>query len=173
MAKRKSQTPQDAAGGQPRLFELRVYLMTSRSIRRYPKGNRAVSRTILIRGDQTLEDLHEAIFTAFDRYDEHMYEFQIGGTKAHDPKARRYAMGMAIADDFGGSSPVASVEETRIGALGMRKDRSFLYWFDFGDDWWHQIDVAAIHDEIPAGEYPKITDRRGASPPQYPDAEEE
>ena len=32
-------------------------------------------RRIAIRGDQTLEKLHETIFEAFDRYDPHLYSF--------------------------------------------------------------------------------------------------
>ena len=40
-------------------------------------------------------------------------------------------------------------------------DDAFFYWFDFGDDWWHQIDVRAIRDEVPPGKYPKITARTG------------
>jgi Plasmid pRiA4b ORF-3-like protein len=46
------------------------------------------------------------------------------------------------------------------------------YWFDFGDDWWHQINVAAIDDKVPRGKYPKVVKRVGKSPPQYLDEEE-
>jgi hypothetical protein len=34
-------------------------------------------RKIAVKGNQTLDDLHEAIFDAFDRYDEHMYSFYL------------------------------------------------------------------------------------------------
>ena len=34
-------------------------------------------RRIGIRSDQTLDDLHAAIFDAFDRFDEHLYSFYI------------------------------------------------------------------------------------------------
>ena len=50
--------------------------------------------------------------------------------------------------------------------------QSFGYWFDFGDDWWHQINVEAIEDKVPRGKFPKVTKREGKSPPQYP-AEDE
>jgi len=50
---------------------------------------------------------------------------------------------------------------------------AFGYWFDFGDDWWHQINVVAIADEAPRGKYPKVTKRVGASPPQYVDWDRE
>jgi hypothetical protein len=49
----------------------------------------------------------------------------------------------------------------------------FAYWFDYGDDWWHRIDVVRIADEAPKGKYPRVTERVGESPPQYPDWEEE
>ncbi|MCX5677188.1 MAG: hypothetical protein NTX87_19550 [Planctomycetota bacterium] len=50
---------------------------------------------------------------------------------------------------------------------------AFGYWFDFGDDWWHQINVVAIADEALRGKYPKVTKRVGASPPQYVDLDRE
>jgi hypothetical protein len=37
-----------------------------------------INRVIEIRGDQTLEDLHHAIFKAYDRFEEHKYQFQLG-----------------------------------------------------------------------------------------------
>ena len=37
-----------------------------------------ISREIEIRGDQTLEQLHEVIFKAYDRWEEHLYEFHLG-----------------------------------------------------------------------------------------------
>jgi hypothetical protein len=55
----------------------------------------------------------------------------------------------------------------------LQVDEAFGYWFDFGDDWWHQINVVAIDEEVAGGPYPRITKRTGASPPQYPDFDEE
>ena len=46
---------------------------------KFIKQNSVASRTVEVRGDQTLEDLPQAIFNAFAREDEHMYEFQICG----------------------------------------------------------------------------------------------
>ena len=54
----------------------------------------------------------------------------------------------------------------------MKVGQSFGYWFDFGDDWWHQINVLEIDDTVPEGKYPKVTKRVGKSPPQYMDEEE-
>lgn len=49
--------------------------------------------------------------------------------------------------------------------------RAFGYWFDFGDDWRHEIRVEVIDGAPPTGRFPKATARVGASPPQYADPE--
>jgi hypothetical protein len=59
--------------------------------------------------------------------------------------------------------------KTTIDSLGLKVDQAFGYWFDFGDDWWHQINVVAVDETIPKGKYPKVTKRVGKSPPQYMD----
>jgi hypothetical protein len=71
-------------------------------------------------------------------------------------------------DDFGGA-PAGDVTKTLIGSLDLAVEEPFGYWFDFGDDWWHQIDVQAITEPQPQVKYPRITNRIGASPPQYAD----
>lgn len=64
---------------------------------------------------------------------------------------------------------LAETSNTPIADVGLSIDDAFGYWFDFGDDWWHQINVVEIIDKIPSGNYPKITKRVGTSPPQYAD----
>ena len=39
--------------------------------------------------------------------------------------------------------------------------------------WWHEVRVTAVQEAVPPGHYPKVTDWVGASPPQYPDFDEE
>jgi hypothetical protein len=171
MAKRKPK-PSPTPAPHTRLFEFRISVLGGPMLLSFIKANRKLYRTILIRGDQTLEDLHDAIFEAFDRFDGHMYQFEIGGKRLHDPKARRYVMQFAMEDHFGDTPVAGSVEATTIASLGLKEKQAFLYWFDFGDDWVHQVDVKSISNEIPKGRYPQITERIGASPPQYPDLDE-
>jgi hypothetical protein len=154
-------------GQEKGLYTLEVFLISGPMTRKFLKKKPIISRTIQIRGDQRLSEFHEAIFDAFDREDEHMYEFQIGGSGPQDPKAKRYVLPMDMEDDFDGPKPAGDVEKTTIGSLGLKVDEAFGYWFDFGDDWWHQINVISIEVEIPKGEYPRVTKRVGASPPQY------
>ena len=82
---------QPADQGQVRLYTLEVFLISGPITEKFAKKNPVVSRTIQIRGDQTLEDLHHAIFDAFGRWEEHMYEFQFGKGPM-DPKAPRYVL---------------------------------------------------------------------------------
>src|SRR5215212_11592707 len=111
---------------------------------------RVISRTIQIRGDQTLAELHRAIFDAFNREQEHMYEFQVGGEGPMDPKARRYVLHAAI-NDPSGDKPAGDVKQTTVGSLDLQVNDLFGYWFDFGDDWWHQVDVVVVEEKAARG----------------------
>ncbi len=156
-----------------RLYALEVFIVSGPSTEKFIEQNPVISRTIEIRGDQTLQDLHEAIFTAFDRYDEHLYEFQFG-EGPHDPNGKRYVLALPMDFPFAEQDePAGYVADTTIGSLGLKVDQAFGYWFDFGDDWWHQINVVAIQDEAARGKYPRVTKRIGEGPPQYVDWDEE
>jgi len=164
-ATRKRQPARGPARADVRLYTLDVFLPGRPVGRSFFKKKSGVSRVIQIRGDQTLEDLHDAIFDAFDRDDEHLYEFQLGrGPKDHDGPT----YGSPELED----RQVGVAGETTIESLGLRKGRSFGYLFDFGDNWWHQINVDAVEDAVPDGQFPRVTKRVGKSPPQYPDDEE-
>jgi len=154
------------ATGSARLYTLRVFLIGGPLSEKYE--GKEISRTIQIRGDQTLAHLHGAIFDAYDRFDEHFYEFQFG-KGPHDPKGKRYVLPEMFAEERGEPTIAGDVTQTTIDSLGLAVDQPFGYWFDYGDDWWHQINVVAIVEKVPKGKYPKVTKRVGKSPPQYMD----
>ena len=52
-----------------RLFELEVMIIGGLMTKSFMKTNPRPTRTIELRGDQTLEKLHDTIFKAFDRFD--------------------------------------------------------------------------------------------------------
>lgn len=154
------------------LYTFEVFIIDGPITEKFAKQNPVLSRTIEIRGDQTLEDLHEAIFDAFDREDEHLYEFQIGGKGPNDPNAKHYGVPTTFDEAMGQSESEGDVAQTALDALNLKVGEMFGYWFDFGDDWWHQINVVSIEENIPTGDYPKVTKRIGKSPPQYMDMDE-
>lgn len=170
--KRKSPQKPRSAQNRPsrddRLFTLEVQLISGPVSDEFVDRNEIVSRTILMRGDQTLDQLHSAIFDAFGRDEEHMYEFQFGGTEPFDPAAKTYVLPLALESPFGDDIHAGTVDEP-LGAVGLSKGDVFFYWFDFGDDWWHRIELIDIEEQAPPGRYPRITKRVGENPPQYMD----
>lgn len=133
-----------------------------------------------MRGSQTLDDLHEAIYDAFDRYDEHLYSFyfppfnvkKIAKTKLHDCVEYGCPTLCDCDDPFSEPDLPNAVEATLI-SLKLKPKQIFFYLFDFGDEWWHEITVEAVDAPVEKGKYPRVVDTRGESPPQYPDEEEE
>lgn len=120
----------------------------------------------------TLQDLHQAIFDAFGRWEQHCYEFQFGRGPM-DPRGNRYVLPVASKVSRQEGKPASGrVDQTTIDSLRLKVGRCFGYWFDFGDDWWHQINVEAIEDKVPRSKFPKVTKKVGKSPPQYADEDE-
>jgi hypothetical protein len=161
-------TPSDASPKDPKVYTIDVTFAAFANTQTFKRRNKKVLRTIEIRGDQTLADLHEAIFIAFDRYDEHLYEFQFG-------KGPRDRDGPLFRAPFpGGGDPMfGNAEEKTIESLKLRVKRVFGYLFDFGDEWKHHLEVVAIGEPVAGEKYPRLAKKIGDSPPQYPDMDEE
>lgn len=137
-------------------------------------------RRIAIRGDQTLDDLHQAIFNAFDRDDEHLYSFYLPppGSRGHNRlrKAPEYTHPSAAEEEgglFGDEPAVYNAAETTVDSLQLRAHRRLEYLFDFGDEWWHELEVETVAGEADKKRYPRIIEKHGESPPQYPDLDDE
>ena len=143
-----------------KLYVLMVFLMNGPVGEKF--ANKVMSRTIEIRGDQTLEQLHRAIFDAFDRFDEHLYEFQFG-KRPFDPKGPNYGIPASDHHEMG----YGDARTTTLDALDLKPERVFGYLFDFGDEWFHQVQVERIEQAIPTVTYPRVIKRMGKSPPQY------
>lgn len=151
--------------GSDEIYTLAVYIIGGPVMKEF--DGKEISRTIQIKGNQTLETLHCAIFNAFGRWEEHLYEFILG--KGPDDRSAIYSSHTDIVDWEEGDENMSDVAETTIDSLGLKVDHAFGYRFDFGDEWLHQINVVAIDDSSGKGKYPKIIKRVGKSPPQYPD----
>ena len=157
--------PATSAAPAATLYELQVFLVGGPTGPKF--AGKEISRAIEIRGDQTLEQLHRAIFDAYDRWDQHCYEFQFG-RRPFDPAGPNYSE----RDPSEGRSECGDARTTTLDQLELKKDRVFGYWFDFGDDWYHQIQVNKIDTAIPTVRYPRVTRRVGKSPPQYDESED-
>jgi len=159
-----------ASGGS--VYVLEVSLESGPMTERFIQENEAVSRTIEIRGDQTLGDLHRAIFAAFDREEEHLYLYEVG-EGPEDPDLRTYVHPVLLEEDDYASDPnCGDATKTTVASLGLVIGQGSGYLFDPGDEWWHQVDLLRIEAPQPGVTYPRITERVGPSPPQYADIDE-
>jgi hypothetical protein len=123
------------------------------------RGQETIWRRIEMRGDQTLEDLHEAIQEAFGWDDDHLYAFFLSGRAWDD--ASEYS------SPYGESE--RPTDQYRLAMLPLKPRQQFLYIFDFGDELRHLIKLEAITPggvQV-GGSYPRNTERFGETEPQY------
>ena len=157
------------------LYTLEVTITEGSMTDEFVRGNPVVSRTIEIRADQTLNQLHRIIFEAFGRWDDcHLSQFNLGAG-IMDRSGDRYVLPFIFADPerYEETSAAGSTTQTRIGGLGLQVGRVFWYEYDYGDEWQHRIEVVAIGEAVPKAKYPRVTARVGESPPQYREWDED
>jgi hypothetical protein len=141
------------------------------------KGQKRIWRRIAIRGDQTFDDLHEEIYDAFDRYDEHLYSFYFlrPGVRGRYRLEGALEIGHPMVAEDSGPFRMARCEtqpRPRSNRCSFRRE-NFQYLFDFGDDWWHELTVESTDGEPDNQPYPRVIEKKGESPPQYPDLDED
>jgi hypothetical protein len=156
-----------------RLFTLEVVLWGGPVTDEFIERNPDVSRTVQIKGNQTLQALHRIIQEAYDFDDDHLYEFQFGKR----PEARdavRYVLPSVRENSiFPGARRDRSLKSAVIESLDLYVRKTFFYMFDYGDCWWFKIKVKKIEEQAPPGRFPTIIGAVGANPPQYPDYDED
>ncbi len=124
----------------------------------------------MLLGHHTLHDLHLAIFDAFERWEEHLYEFNLGSSPQDRSRLYFYSGGWDEGEDDTGDPTT-----TTLDTLDLSENQYFGYTFDMGDQWEHVIEVISIQSGAGArkGTYPRVGKTIGAAPPQYPDDDEE
>ena len=66
-----------------------------------------------------------------------------------------------------------SADEVEIGELDLIEKESFLYIFDYGDEWLFNIEVLEIKKEVIEEFQGEIIESKGKLPQQYPDFDDE
>jgi hypothetical protein len=140
-------------------------------------GHRGVRRTIAVRSDQTLVDLHYALQAAFDWDDDHLYSFWLSGQFwAQDGTEYTHPFALEC-DPFAGwdppiSKPSRKSAERRLDRLRLAKGQRIAYLFDFGDEWRVRLTLrqVTVDDGQP---YPRLLKSVGDAPPQYPEYADE
>jgi hypothetical protein len=112
----------------------------------------AIWRRLEVPGDLSLFELHRVLQGAMGWSDSHLHQFIHRGTYYGAPD-REYG------------TPTVSERHTRLAdLLGRPKDR-FVYEYDFGDSWEHDVVLEEIHDAQPGVRYPRVTAGKRACPP--------
>lgn len=100
----------------------------------------AVWREVLVPSGLRLDRLHQVIQVAMGWEDDHMHEFILGSLRDGEHFGVK-----AAHDPFGfGVPPVSDETRFTLGKLLPRKGNKLIYWYDFGDDWYHDIVVKKV-----------------------------
>jgi len=121
----------------------------------------SVWRCISISGNLELDILSDAVLKAFDFDHDHLYQFTYRNRKGlivnvNDPELEE--------------SPYA--DETLIGELGLKPGDSFVYLYDFGDQWEFSLKLDKISPLDIELSLPILLDSYGDSPVQYENDDE-
>ncbi len=110
-------------------------------------------RRFLVRSDNTLADLHYVLQIGFCWTDYHLHRFRI--------RKKDYAI-----PRLGGLSCVHDARTVRLADLQFRANERFLYEYDFGDQWQHQVQIEKRSDIEANRTYPVCIGGQWAGPPE-------
>ena len=127
--------------------------------------DKGIWRDIEILDSQTLDDLHLAIQKAYNWANDHLYAFYMSG-KPYDSLTE-------IMCDWNEDAEPPTTSQVRLWELGLRPRQRFLYLFDFGDEWHHDIRFLKRVEQVEGAQYPRVVAEHGEAPPQYPDWDDE
>jgi len=114
-----------------------------------------VWRRLEIGGSADLAELHDAIQLAFGWYDAHLHEFRIDGRNYGEPDP-----------EWDREAPVQDERKAHLALVAPPVGGRFLYLYDFGDGWEHDIVVEAIEPSGPRVRYPRLLAGARAGPPE-------
>lgn len=101
--------------------------------------NPKVVRELLVPSDLRLDRLHAVFQVAMGWEFAHLHEFIVGGLR----DGERFGPAQQGSPwDFG---PTARNERRyTLKSLAPAKGNRFIYWYDFGDDWYHDVLVRSV-----------------------------
>lgn len=140
-------------------------------------------RDIQINSDRSFSDFHDAIFSAFDRDDPHMYSFFLPGIRI-EGNSDSFFFGRKSRDDddddFDENTPIDQWPERDIPSHKLSLGRfrygpkfKFSYLFDYGDEWWHEVEFREERPYEANWSCGHTIKSNRPSPPQYPNQDDE
>lgn len=127
------------------VYQLRVTLKDS-----HPP----IWRRLHVRGDITLSRLHRVLQIAMGWTDSHLHQFRVG--------ARYYG----VPDREFGDSETLDERRIQLNQIAQTDKARFIYEYDFGDSWEHEIVVEKIFKPEHALQHPICLAGKRACPPE-------
>ncbi len=121
-----------------------------------------VRRDIVVPSDLQLDRLHQVFQVVMGWEDSHLHHFQRGEGK----DSVRYGVPDPEWEDFG--IPILDEARATLAQLAPSAGSRFTYVYDYGDDWWHSVEVVGIlkADALSKGEGIHCIAADGACPPE-------
>jgi len=126
------------------IYQLKVSLRGSRP---------PIWRRILVPGRFSLSKLHEVIQIAMGWKDSHLHQYLIDGEH----------FGVPSPNDW---EPIIDERRFNLSKVAPREKCRFVYEYDFGDCWEHEIVVEKILPPEPGATYPVCVKGKRACPPE-------
>lgn len=112
-------------------------------------------RRLLVTDSTDLHRLHLVIQDAMGWQNSHLYQFEIDQTRYTE-----------FFDDGSVADDEMSASSVRLGDLSLEEGDSFLYNYDFGDDWYHECEIERVAPVERGATYPRCLAGRRAGPPE-------
>ena len=126
-------------------------------------------RIIEIRGNKTLLDLATIILKSYNFDMDHMFGFY---SNLKNPYKSDEAYELLDESGFAVNNNTKDLSKTSIEEVFSLK-KKMLFLFDYGDEWYFLIECKKINDAEHKKRYPRVIEKIGKAPEQYPDYEEE
>ncbi len=113
----------------------------------------AIWRRIQVAGNILLPHLHGTLQLAMGWTNSHLHSFRVEKTTYAEPSP----------DDF---YPVIDYRSVRLNQIAPAVEDGFVYLYDFGDSWEHDVVVEEILQAEKGTRYPRCLDGQRACPPE-------
>lgn len=117
----------------------------------------AIWRRVEVPASLTLKDLHAVIQAAMGWQNAHLYQFHVGRQTINGPGMG----GIGLSDRQNITAAHVGLDELMEGRI-----KRFIYLYDMGDSWEHELRVEKLLPADPAMRYPRFTDGAMAGPPE-------
>jgi hypothetical protein len=117
-----------------------------------------VWRRVTVPSNYSFYDLHLIIQKAFGWWNSHLFQFSEKGFGSYQIITEIYD---EFEPDFNEQIPA---KEIKISDVFKREKQKFVYIYDFGDSWEHDITLEKINTE--KSRYPSLLDGKGKCPPE-------